>query len=185
MFANSPEARNIARKINHIFSFTQMGATSKGFINLPVPSAVTLQGRTYHYLPPTKAYEKVAFWYLLDSEYRKNSARIQELIEQDKLPPDFVSCIVSNVLEAMKTLKNPFYASLKETMTVTHKDMDEHTEQIELIIHPQDKPTGIPEIASIREAPTLDETTPTPPRTIIAKWITKGRKKKVHQHLEP
>jgi len=75
-------------------------------------------------------------------------------------------------------------------MTVTHKDMDEHTEQFEVIIHPQDKPTGIPEIASIREAPTLDETTPTPPRTIIAKWITKGRKKKksiniLSPNLEP
>jgi len=178
-FSKSPEARMISRKINHIFSFTQMGATSKGFIqNLPVPSAFTLQGRTYHYLPPSKKYANTALWYLLDSEYCQNTPHIQKLIKHDKLPQDFIAKISDVVLNAMKTMHNHFYDSLKSSLDVSHKILDDNNEEFQLIIHPYDKPTGVKEIASVREIPTVGSVSSSQPRTVITEWIKKGRKKK-------
>ena len=115
-----------------------MEATSKGFIELPVPSGVTLQGRTYHVLRPVHDTPETALWYLLDTQYRNNNAKIRSLIRQKKLPADFVSKIVEMVLESMNKLKNPFYQSLKATLDVSTTCVNGEDEQIQLIIHAQD-----------------------------------------------
>ena len=168
---NSQEFRSICRQLNHIFSFTQMGATSKSFIDLPVPSGVTLQGRTYHVLKPFADSIDIPFWYLLDTEYRSNTKKIEKLIRRNKLPKNFIKILTDTVLNAMQKLQNPFYQMLKSTFQINSVSRKEEEEKFQIIIHPKDRPTGISEVGSVRSVPKISTNSKLQPRMVFSKWF--------------